>query len=126
MEDIDLKLDGFMKEHDFKLINYDNHECVIEAPITEKVLNPYKMSHGGFIFGLMDTCGGLHIFIETKRKVVTTSSNINFIKPGLGKKLIAKSKEIKIGKNISVIEVNAYNDIDDLIATGVFNYYYID
>ena len=126
MEDIDFESDGFIKENDFKLINYKDHECVIEAPITEKVPNPYKVSHGGFVFGLMDTCGGVHIMIETKRKAVTISSSINFIKPGLGKKLIAKSKEIKIGKNISVVEVNAYNDNDDLIATGVFNYYYIN
>ena len=122
----DFKIDGFMKNHNFKFVSYDNNECILEAPINDKALNPYKISHGGFIYGLMDTCGGLHIFLETDKKAVTISSNVNFIKPGVGKKLIAKSKTIKIGKNISVIEVNAYNDLDDLVATGTFNFYYIN
>ena len=126
MKELDIELNGFMKDHDFKLINYDNNECVLEAPINEKTLNPYDMAHGGLIFGLMDTCGGMHVILETGRKVVTISSSINFIKPGMGNKLIAKSKAIKIGKNLCVIEVNTYNDIDNLVATGVFNFYYIN
>ena len=127
MEDFkDLKIDGFMKEHNFKLVSFDTKECVLEAPITDTSLNPYKITHGGFIFGLMDTCGGVHLLLETKRKVVTTSSNVNFLKPGIGKKIIVKSTPIKIGKILSVMKVDAYNDKEDLIATGTFNFYYID
>ena len=122
----DLEINGFIKNHNFKLISYDNEECIIEAPIDENSLNPYDIVHGGLIFGLMDTCSGVHIYLETKRKVVTTSSNINFLKPGTGEKLIAKSKTIRIGNSLSVIEVNLYNDKNDLISTGVFNYYFID
>ena len=74
----------------------------------------------------MDTCGGVHLMLETNRKVVTISSNVNYIKACNGSKIIAKSKSIKIGKNICVIEINVYNDKDELVTTGVFNYYYID
>lgn len=122
----DLKINGFIKNHNFKLVSHNNGECTIEAPIDENSLNPYDIVHGGLIFGLMDTCGGVHIYLETKRKVVTTSSNINFLNPGTGERLIAKSKTIRIGNSLSVIEVNLYNDSDNLIATGVFNYYFID
>ena len=117
---------GFIKTHELKVVDYKDNQCISEAPLLECSLNPYGIAHGGFIYGLMDTCGALHIFFETKKRVVTTNSNVNFIKPCKGSKVVAKTKAIKIGKNICVIEVNAYNDKDELLTTGVFNYYYID
>ena len=126
MEELDLKTSGFIKNHDFKFIEYKDNCCIIEAPINEISLNPYDIVHGGLIYGLMDTCSGVHVFLETKRNVVTTSGNINYIKKCKGSKIIAKSKQIKIGNNISIIEVNAYNENNEIVATGIFNFYFID
>ena len=122
----ELQIDGYMKNHNYKLVNFAKNECIMEAPITENSLNPYKIAHGGFIYGLMDTCGGVHIFLDTKRKVVTTTTNMNFLRPLIGTKLITKSTPIRIGKRMCVMKVDAYNDINDLVATGIFNYYYKD
>ena len=120
------KINGFIKYHNFKFIDFKDGECIIEAPIEEIGMNPYNMVHGGLLFGLMDTCAGLHVLLETKREAVTTSSTINYIKACKGSKIIAKSRSIKTGKNIAVIEVNAYNDKDELVTTGIFNYFYIN
>ena len=126
VDELNVQSTGFIKNHNFKILEYKNNQCIIEAPIVEECLNPHKIVHGGFLYGLMDTCGGVHLMLETNRKVVTISSNVNYIKACSGSKIIAKSKSIKTGKNICVIEINVYNDKDELVTTGVFNYYYID
>lgn len=125
-EEIENKINGFIKYHNFKFISFENNECIIEAPIEEIGMNPYGMVHGGLLFGLMDTCAGLHTLLETKREAVTTNSTINYIKACKGSKIVAKTKPIKIGKNLAVIEVNAYNDKDELVTTGIFDYYFIN
>ena len=117
---------GFIKLHKYELVSFDNSLCVLSAPIINDSLNPYGMAHGGFIYGLMDSCAGIHIALETKRNAVTTSSSLNFIKASKGSKIIAKSKIIKAGKTISTIEVSTYDDKDQLVAIGIFNYYYIN
>ena len=117
---------GFIKNHELKIVEFKDDQCICEAPLIECSINPYGIAHGGFIYGLMDTCGAVHIFLDKNKRVVTTNSSVNFIKPCSGSKIVAKSKAIKIGKNICVIEVNSYNDKDELVTTGVFNYYFID
>ena len=120
------KINGFIKHHKFKFIDFSNNELIVEAPIENDGLNPYGMVHGGLLFGLMDTCAGLYVFLETKRKAVTISSTINFVKACKGNKIVAKSKPVKIGKNISIVEVYAYNDKGEIVTTGSFNFYYIN
>lgn len=120
------KINGFIEHHKFKFIDFSDNELIIEAPIEDIGLNPYDMVHGGLLFGLMDTCAGLHVFLQTKREAVTISSNINYVKACKGSKIVAKSKPIKIGKNISIVEVYAYNDKGELVTTGSFNFYYIN
>ena len=120
------KINGFIEYHNFKFIDFSNNELIVEAPIEDNSLNPYGMVHGGLLFGLMDTCAGLHVFLETKREAVTISSNINYVKACKGSKIVAKSKPIKIGKNISIIEVYAYNDKGEIVTNGSFNFYFIN
>ena len=125
-EDLKLFNNGFIENNDYKFVEYKDNQLIVEAKLNDYSLNPYKIAHGGFIYGLMDTCAGLHILLETNKKAVTISSSINYVKACKGSKLIAKSKPIKIGKNICIIDVYAYNDKDEIVTTGTFNFYFID
>ena len=85
-------------------------------------LNPAGGLHGGLVFALMDTVGG---FATVTLGVLPTtlSSTINYLRPTMGTKtLTAKADVIKHGRNVSVVQIDLYDDKDVLVASGVGNY----
>jgi len=116
---------GFFKHNNFHVVKASKEECIIKAELTEDSLNPYGIAHGGLTFGLGDVTMGMHAR-ATSRPAVTLSANINYLKPGTGKYLLAKSELIKSGKTTCVLRANIYNDKEELIATMDSNYFYLD
>lgn len=115
---------GFFKHNNYHIEKATKEECIIRADLTENSMNPYKIAHGGFIFGLGDVVMGM-LARATGRPAVTQNANINYLKPGTGKYLIAKAEMIKNGKTTCVLRANIYNDQEELIATMDSNYHYI-
>ena len=105
---------GFIKNNNFKLIDIDEGYCEMEALITETSMNPYNICHGGFLFGLLDTCCG----------VCASSDGRGALKAVTGTKVKVVGKTIKSGKNIAVVEANAFDDQDRLVCNGTVTYYY--
>lgn len=114
---------GFIKNNNFKLIDIDEGYCEMEALITETSMNPYNICHGGFLFGLLDTCCGVCASSDG-RGALTVNSNINYMKAVTGTKVKVVGKTIKSGKNIAVVEANAFDDQDRLVCNGTVTYYY--
>lgn len=113
---------GFIKNNNYKVISIDDDKCIVEGKITNTSLNPFNIAHGGYIFGLADTAGGL-IVIKNKGVSVTSSSTINYLSKGKGNKLIAEAKIIKLGKNISTCEVDIKDEHDTLVAKAILEYF---
>ena len=81
----------------------------MEAEITKSNMNPYNICHGGFLFGLLDTCCGVCAFSDG-RSSLTVNSSINYMKIVAGTKVRAIGKTIKYGKHISIVEANIFDD----------------
>lgn len=113
---------GFFKNNNFHVVEATEENCVVRADLTENSLNPYKIAHGGIIFGLGDVVMGM-LARTTGSKAVTLSANINYLKPGTGSYLTAKAEMIKKGNTTCVLRANIYNDKEELIATMDSNYY---
>ena len=105
---------GFIKNNNFKLIDIDEGYCEMEALITETSMNPYNICHGGFLFGLLDTRCGYCAASEVR----------GCLKAVTGTKVKVVGKTIKSGKNIAVVEANAFDDQDRLVCNGTVTYYY--
>ena len=119
---------GFIGNNNYNIIKVEENYCELEAIITETSYNNMGMAHGGFIFGLADTAAGvaaLSSVFGSDTNIVTVDANINYFKPGKGERLVAKAKSIKPGKTINVIEVEIFNDNDDLVAKSTMTFYYI-
>lgn len=117
---------GFIKANNITVEEIEGKKsATLKALINEESLNPYNIAHGGFIFGLGDTAMGVAASL-TRRKAVTLSSTINYLKPSTGLYLIAKAELIKEGKKTAYLKTNIYNDKEELVATMDGNYYYID
>lgn len=117
---------GFFKHNNYKFIDYEEGKYAeLKVELNDNSYNPYKIAHGGLIFGLGDHAMGI-VAGTTGRNVVTLSSNISYLKPAKGKYLIAKAEMIKNGKTTCFLRCNIYNDNNDLVSTMDGNYYYIN
>jgi len=92
-------------------------EAVME--LTENTMNGLGIAQGGSIFTLSDFAfagaGNSYGF-----RMVGLSSNINFIRPGVGKQLRAKATEVSRGRRTCVYSVEVFNDDGKVVAHGTF------
>ena len=113
---------GFNRELGIHLLDVCDSFARAEIEIEEKHLNPFGIVHGGCIFSLMDTVGG--IAACTQGNAVTTSScSVSFLNAGSGKKLIAQAEKIKNGKNLLVYDVTVTDENETLIAKSTLTYF---
>lgn len=121
-------INGFIGNNNYNVIKVEEGYCELEGIISETSYNNMNIVHGGYIFGLADTAAGIAALSNvfgSDVNIVTVDANINYFKPAKGEKLIAKAKTIKPGKTISVIEVEIYNDKNDMVAKTSMTFYYI-
>lgn len=116
-------LDGFAKNIGIKIVSLSKGYAKAIMDIDKSHLNPGNSVHGGCIFTLADTVGGVAAW-SRGNYVVTTSSNITYLNPAINsKKLTAIAKEIKFGKTILVYDVEIWDDEERLIAKATNSYY---
>lgn len=116
---------GFITNNNYKVIEVRENYCKLEAEITETSINHLNICHGGFLYGLADTAGGVASMTD-KRVSVTVSSSMNFLRPATGKKIIAEAIQIKTGQSISVFDVKIYDEKNKIVCTSTFTYTYIN
>jgi len=116
---------GFYKHKNYHIVDCESNIFIMRADITEDSLNPYGYPHGGLIFGLGDTTMGM-LARRTGTKAVTRSANITYLKPAVGKYIIAKAEMVKCGKTACFLKADILNDKDEIIAVMTGDYYFID
>lgn len=115
--------EGFTKHNNIEYVNLDKDNIRLEVKLTQNSMNPYNMAHGGLTFTLADTAMGLLIRSHTSKNAITINSQIDFLKPGVGEKLIATAKIVKDGKKILVVKSEVKNNEDKLIAIATGTYF---
>lgn len=117
---------GFIKEIGFKLTDVSEGYAKGELELTPMHANPIGSTHGGVIFAIADTVGGTAA-TSRGRFVTTVSGNINYLSPAMNcTKLIAESREIKVGKKMCVYEVTITNEREKVIAVATMTFFYLD
>lgn len=116
---------GFITNNNYKVIEVRENYCKLEAEITQTSINHLNICHGGFLYGLADTAGGVASMTD-ERVSVTVSSSMNFLRPAAGKKLVAEAIQIKTGQSISVFDVKIYDEKNKIVCTSTFTYTYIN
>ncbi len=113
---------GYIKNNNFKLVELNDKECIVEYDVKKEGLNTLKIVHGGLLFGLADSAAGTLACMSGKFPV-TINSDIHYINAAKCKKLIAKASILKIGTNIGYYKVDVYDENDLLICTCTINMY---
>lgn len=105
-------------------ITEDSVECTMEVKDIHR--NSVGGVHGGAIFTLADYTFAIHSNLDNLCGVdvgntVGQSCNISYLKSTRGSCLIAKSKCLNKGRNMSVYQVNIKDDLDKEIAIMIGN-----
>lgn len=116
---------GFVFSNNYKIIKVEENYCEMEGVIESTSYNPFGIIHGGYIFGLADTAGGI-ASMTNLRTALTINSSIEYLRSSKSDKIIAKATTIKTGKNICVVEVPIFDCKDEMIAKATITYFYID
>lgn len=114
---------GFTREMGMTVTEVTEGFARVEMTVDERCFNPIGSVHGGVIFALADTAGGV---AATSRGsfVTTVTGNINYLNAAMqAKKLIAVTKEIKVGKNILVYDVTVLDEKEQVVAETRMTYY---
>ena len=128
MEEIrDRLFEAVNAEHQF---NYENgiELTHVEPGLTRGILragsdsiNPEGHIHGGAIATLADTVAGC-CACSTGGDCVTSSSTIEYLRPALGD-LFCEATPKKLGRHLSVIQVEITNTEGKLVAAGTFTFF---
>ncbi len=94
--------------------NNDYAKCFFEITADHK--NAKGVVMGGAIFSLADFTFAVATNQHEEYYTVSTTSNINFIRPAFNGKLTAEAIKIKDGKTICFYEISVYDDTNILIA----------
>jgi uncharacterized protein (TIGR00369 family) len=108
-----------------KLTRIGEDGVELTLPITEDMKQQHGFVHGGVISYLADnclTCAGATVLGDC----VTAEYKINYVRPGLGVKLVSEAKVISSGKRQAVCECKIYAFEDDkgvliAVAQGTIN-----
>ncbi len=98
--------------------------ATVEAELTDSMLNPLGIAHGGTVYTLCDVAAGTAA-ASRGRIAVTLDSNIHYYRPGnVGTKLTAVAHERKYGRNTSVYMVELSDSDGKRIADATFTMFY--
>lgn len=90
--------------------------------VTQAVLNPFGMVHGGCLSSLADTVAGHHI-AATGRLCVTLSSSINYLKPAMGEWVRCRSRIRKLGRTVSTLAIEIVDMKGHVVAMASFTFH---
>lgn len=110
-----------------KLTRRDEHGVTIECPIRPEYGNIHKTLHGGVTATLIDVAGGFGTMAHYGgRPCATVELKLNYFLPLAGKKAVARSKILRAGNTLCVMQVDVHDDRGRLAAAGMVTYMLLD
>lgn len=116
---------GFNNEFGFELVEYSKGHCIGKIVVRENQLNPWGTVHGGIIYSLADTLGGVTAISEAEHQVVTLTGATNYIGSADGTEIIAEGKNVHVGRTTVVTDVEVRTETGKLVSKTTFTYFII-
>ena len=119
-------LDVINRSPYFELISMKIREIgvgysIFETDLDKKHLQPFGLVHGGVFASLIDTAASWALFygIEDQHAGLTSVDlKLNYLSPAASGKLIAKGRQIKMGKTLGYAEAQVTDETGKLLAHG--------
>lgn len=117
------RFDQLLKHLQIDVIEASQSGALVRMPLTEHHLNGWGAAHGGVICSLADAAFGAAANSHRDTAVVTLSTTLNFLRPGLKGPLTAESQAVHIGKNVVNYNIRVLDADGELIANGMISGY---
>ncbi len=94
---------------------------VLEIDLAEKHLQPFGLVHGGVFASIIDAAAFWSVFYEIEDQnagVTTVDLKLNYLAPAISGKLIAKGRQIKLGKTLGYAEAEVTGIDGKILAHG--------
>lgn len=114
----------FIADNEMRITEFSDDHAKLELKINDKILNGHGIVHGGIIFTLADNAAAAATFTKGRLRV-TLNSTINFIRPVVGRKMMAQADAVFTGRTTGVYDVSITNDQGILCAKASFTMYFL-
>jgi uncharacterized protein (TIGR00369 family) len=81
-----------------------------------------KQWHGGPIAALIDTVGDYALVMLLRRPLPTINFRVDYLRPAIDTALTATARVRRAGKSVGVVDVDVYDDKQNLVAIGRATY----
>lgn len=116
----------FCRKMEMETIECRPGHAVLEICLKSWHMNILGIVHGGVLYSLADTAGGVAAMTGRDYAVPTIDGTIHYLKAGKDtSKIIARAEEIRCGRAYSVCECKIYDERETLLATATMTYYHL-
>jgi len=94
---------------------------VAEIDVSEKHFNPFGGVHGGLFSSIIDSAASWALFYSIEDETAGLTSvdlNLSYLSPGIKGKLIAKGRQIKLGRTLGYADCKVTDVNEKLLAFG--------
>jgi len=100
----------------------DGATCTV--PIHEGLYNSNGVVHGGVIASIADEVAWWAILtaLGTDRKMTTSELKVNYLRPIVGRKVIARGFVLKLGRTLAVTRIDIFDEKRKLAAHATVTY----
>jgi uncharacterized protein (TIGR00369 family) len=81
-----------------------------------------KQWHGGPIAALIDTVGDYALVMMLRRPLPTINFRVDYLRPAIDTALAATARVRRAGKSVGVVDVDVFDDKQNLVAIGRATY----
>ena len=122
MENYVAKHDKLMRHLQMSIESASRGYAKVSMPLTENHKNGMGVAHGGAIFALADVAFGCAANAGNDHGVVSLSTTIEYLRPGMVSPLKAEARLVRNGAHVLTYDVNVYDGsgahVAKCLATG--------
>ena len=104
-----------------KLMDVGIGYAVLEIDLTQKHLQPYGKVHGGVFASIIDAAAFWSVYFGSEDQtagLTTVDLKLNYLAPAVSGKLIARGRQIKVGRTLGYAEAQIVNQDEKILAHG--------
>ena len=93
----------------------------LEIDVTQKHLQPFGMVHGGVFSSIIDAAAFWAVYPgmeDPAAGMTTVDLKLNYLAPAASGKLIARGRQIKVGRTLGYAEAQVVNQDEKILAHG--------
>ena len=104
-----------------KIVDVGPGFSVVEIELSQKHLQPFGFVHGGVFAAIVDAAAFWAVYYQIENQnagATTVDVKLNYLAPAVSGKLIAKGRQIKLGKTLGYAEAEVSTESGKLLAHG--------